>query len=1728
MVKKSTKRLFFSIVFTLLAFGQAFAQTITIGNVDPGPYAPGSSISVPIVVSGQCVTTKTTYNLYLSNSSGSFAAQTLIGSFSNFYTTFVNGKIPAGAVAGTGYVVKVVASNPTVVSTISAPFPIVAGTAVVAAVASDLAINPTYPEVLGTCSGTNNTPYNFSDQSTAGSTVTASFFNELSQKSEGTITPTATGTNFTAKAAHYTVFVKAVNNGIVGTASYFLVNNVVNTSFEVNGPSTICLGNNGAGSLTYGVDNTKIVNNFPGLIYTIKWGDSKSSVLTLCDIVSGNFAISHTYQESSCGNNPNGQTSAFEVDILLSSVYCGNSTVGTPVTSYANVFTPPDNTFNAPLAACTNTQVTFVNTSNPGQDQNSGAFGCQNQNARYDWIVDGITVGRRYTLTQNFDYTFTTPGVHSVTLHFNNPLTQTCAPADLTKTICIQNPPQPKFTLPVTGGCAPLTVTPTNSSVIDANCNAQNKYEWAVSGPANVSYANGTNANSAQPQFVFATAGVYQISLGITTISCGTITAAPQTIVVDSPTQISLSPDVTICGTNQTFTFDPSGGTTQTSISGVAQPQANTYTWSVSGGPYSFANGTTANSQYPQLTFTGYAAYKVSVTVQDRCATVTKSQNLTFQQVPVLTVTPSSTSICPGSTVNLKGTITGTYASFQWLGGNGATGFSPANSLTATYTPTAAEISAGSATLILDVKTNLSGPCADVQQSVTINIFPVNTITSAAAWQICSANPANYSISSTAPGSTFSWTAGLTSGVATGFKNGNGPAIADVLNNTTTNDAVVTYTITPQANGCPGVPFKVAVTVKPLPAVTATAVNALICSGNTATVNLNPTITGTTFTWTSTTTGSITGNSQQSAAISATAINDVLINNGLASATVKYAITPFNGACPGTPVVVTITVEPVPIISKAGADNEVCNLTSYTLSGNSPSPGTGLWTVSPAGPHFDDATKSNATAIGLVPGNAYTFTWTITPPAPCPSNSSSVNITDDAPSVGGTTSGSATVCSTGNGGTITLTGQVGSILRWESSTDNFATGPNLIPNNTTSLQYNNLPATTQYRAVVQNSVCSIQFSTVAVITVNQPAIQAIAGGNQNLCGSTAVTLQGNNPSPFTGVWTQTAGPAANISSPNSAQTPVTGLVPGNDYTFLWTIKGQPPCTDNSDSVKIHDANDVVTSFKADKTDGCGDLTVSLTNTSTVLAGVKFLWEFGDGVIDSTDVSPSHLFAARTDGKDTTYTISLFVVNNCNQRPPSTLTITVRPQTPVAYIAPSQITGCAPFTLSVQNLSPGNNKTYTYYLYDGSTLINSIVKTDKSQVTFPAITTVNTTQYTLYMVATGFCGNTGQSAIIPITTSPTNVVAQMFIENGANKGCAPLNATFINNSTGGDSYKYTIYDTNHNVIDIRQGGTAPLPYTFDTPGIFYVTITTVNSCTNLESQPSEVDVYTVPQPRFTADDTLGCKNLTVTFTNQTPDDPTIHATSLIYDWDFGDNSHATGFSPGPHTYFTKGSPFTVTLTATNPITNCINVISKNAYITVTPPPSAAFSENPDSVASIPDYSFSFIDQTTNGPVSWLWDFGDKSQGSTSEDPVHIFPDTGIYKVTLTTGNVSGCDSVISHYVRITGVPGQLFLPNAFEPDGGITELKTFMAKGSGIKEWHLQIFNNFSQLMWETSKLDDKGVPVEGWDGTFNGVRMPQGVYIWQASATFINGTEWKGNVIHNSLPKRVGTIHLIR
>ncbi|WP_394420279.1 beta strand repeat-containing protein [Tenacibaculum mesophilum] len=113
-------------------------------------------------------------------------------------------------------------------------------------------------------------------------------------------------------------------------------------------------------------------------------------------------------------------------------------------------------------------------------------------------------------------------------------------------------------------------------------------------------------------------------------------------------------------------------------------------------------------------------------------------------------------------------------------------------------------------------------------------------------------------------------------------------------------------------------------------------------------------------------------------------------------------------------------------------------------------------------------------------------------------------------SVGGSIAGSTNVCTGTNSTTLTLSGQTGNIIRWESSTDNFTTDTD-IANTTTTLTATNLTTTTQYRAIVQSGACAEATSATATITVDPTSVGGSIAGSTNVCtgtNSTTLTLSG--------------------------------------------------------------------------------------------------------------------------------------------------------------------------------------------------------------------------------------------------------------------------------------------------------------------------------------------------------------------------------------------------------------------------------------------------------------------------------------------------------------------------------------------------------------------------------------------------------------------------------------------
>jgi gliding motility-associated-like protein len=110
-----------------------------------------------------------------------------------------------------------------------------------------------------------------------------------------------------------------------------------------------------------------------------------------------------------------------------------------------------------------------------------------------------------------------------------------------------------------------------------------------------------------------------------------------------------------------------------------------------------------------------------------------------------------------------------------------------------------------------------------------------------------------------------------------------------------------------------------------------------------------------------------------------------------------------------------------------------------------------------------------------------------------PAESAPVTISVSSVPAGGTVIGSTTVCAGSNNGSLSLSGNVGSVARWELSRDGGLSWQTLF-NNTTVLNYSSLTVTTQFRALVQS--CNAVYSSVGTVDVDAaPSAGALTGAS---------------------------------------------------------------------------------------------------------------------------------------------------------------------------------------------------------------------------------------------------------------------------------------------------------------------------------------------------------------------------------------------------------------------------------------------------------------------------------------------------------------------------------------------------------------------------------------------------------------------------------------------------------
>jgi|GEM_PF-894632 len=285
---------------------------------------------------------------------------------------------------------------------------------------------------------------------------------------------------------------------------------------------------------------------------------------------------------------------------------------------------------------------------------------------------------------------------------------------------------------------------------------------------------------------------------------------------------------------------------------------------------------------------------------------------------------------------------------------------------------------------------------------------------------------------------------------------------------------------------------------------------------------------------------------------------------------------------------------------------------------------------------------------------------------------------------------------------------------------------------------------------------------------------------------------------------------------------------------------------------------------------------------------------------------------------------------------------------------------------------------------------------------------------------------------------------------------------------GENHTLTANNPSGGMLTWTNGITDNVSFT-PTDSLMYYVTTTLNGCIGIDS--IIVDVVDSPIVQTGLDQRIceGDSVLLIATTNQ----PLATIT-----WDLGITNNT-------YVYPTSTQNYTVTAS----LGNCS--ITDDITITIVNSPDAGFSYNPNPV-TVEDTEISFTQFTSYDGETYHWSFGD-NMSSTLDSPIHIYPEVAgsTYEVQLIVTDSIGCMDSSSTQVTIYDVL-VYYIPNAFTPDGDQYN-QTFQpvfTSGFDPQEYHFIIFNRWGETMFESYNHQ------MGWDGTYNGSAVPDGVYVW--------------------------------
>ncbi len=952
--------------------------------------------------------------------------------------------------------------------------------------------------------------------------------------------------------------------------------------------------------------------------------------------------------------------------------------------------------------------------------------------------------------------------------------------------------------------------------------------------------------------------------LFVVTTSLATCTSTDTVQVVVKPVPVSnAGNDQLLCSGN-------------TLAIGTSPTPGYTYSWS----PATGLSSTSISNPVVTLTNTGSATVTytyVVVTDLNGCLS-TDSVTITSSPVPTA-IAGADTSYCSGNSITIGSSSQSNYT-YSWTPATGLSNTTISNPVVNYVNATGNPV-----TLTYILNTNLFG-CTDSDTIlVTVNPTPISNAGNDVT--LCGSDTINLGGPSTA-GYVYSWTP------ATGLSNTTVANPVLITNNAGGSQQVITYIVTTTLNNCSSTD-SVTVTINPDPVVTAVANPSVICSGQSTQLTAGG---ATTYSWALATSPGTIISTNASFSVSPTTTTTYIVNGS------------FSTSCNSNNTV-TVTVNPLPAVQIAAANDTICNGDSITL--NASGAANYLWTTG-------GNTIGSGSAITVFPNNTTTYVLTGTDGNSC-QNSDSITITVNPTPTVTAISGNTSVCPGVTGVSYSVVNpDPNYIYVWNVSNGTITSGQNT---SAIVVDWSVTPGTGTVSVIAFNTF-NCESSPVSLnVTINVLLTPVAPTGPTTFCANDATgtyttlntngstynwfaqggtVTSGNGTNSVNVIWT-TTGPATvalwyqetSITTVDTCfgtsdtlyvtlnPAPITGAINGPagicvsdtgtfsvtntaGSSYNWTITGGNVVSGNgTNSITANwngSGNAVVTVIETNSF-GCSDTVsynVTVNTLPNVSAGTDTEVCLGQGVTlnasggvnyswsPSTGLSNPNVFnPVASPSSSTVYAVLVTDANGCKNT--DSVLVTVNPL-PVITLTPNSSI-CIGSNIQ---LNAGGGSSYQW---------SPASSLDNAGISNPVASPSATTTYTVIVTDQNTCVD---SANVTIIVNPLPTITAM----GDTTICEGTGVTL--NANGGVTYVWSPATTLNNPNIQNPVATPAVPTTYTVTG------TDGNGCSNTDEVTINLNI--VPDASFIVIDgeltELTCNGYTAKLQNTSTN-------ALLYEW-----------------------------------------------------------------------------------------------------------------------------------------------------------------------------------------------------------------------------------------------------